>query len=76
MRLEKLGWHKKGGNYREMMQGISRRYPLSPVLGELYLKVLDDVLSQNKNCYYIHYMGDILIMAKKGEMVGKKPSSR
>lgn len=53
-----------GGNYREITQGISRGSPLSPILGGLYLKVLDDALGQNKHCFYIRYMDDILIMTK------------
>ena len=53
-----------GGNYREITRGISRGCPLSPILGGLYLNVLDDLFSQKKNCYTTRYMDDILIMTK------------
>jgi len=53
-----------GGNYQEIRRGISRGCPLSPILGALYLKVLDDSFSQQSNVYYVRYMDDILIMTK------------
>lgn len=31
-----------GGNYQDLTQGISRGCPISPILGALYLKELDD----------------------------------
>jgi hypothetical protein len=36
---------------------------MSPILGALYLKVLDDHFT-NKNLYYVRYMDDILILTK------------
>jgi RNA-directed DNA polymerase len=52
-----------GGNYRDIDQGISRGCPLSPVLGALYLKALDDHFA-DKNLYYVRYMDDILILTE------------
>ncbi len=52
-----------GGEFREIDSGISRGCPISPLLGALYLKTLDDHFSGN-NLYYIRYMDDILILTK------------
>lgn len=53
-----------GGNYREIRKGISRGCPLSPLLGALYLKALDDSFKDKEGVYYVRYMDDILIMTK------------
>ncbi len=52
-----------GGMYRDIDQGISRGCPLSPILGALYLKALDDHFT-DKNVYYVRYMDDILILTR------------
>jgi RNA-directed DNA polymerase len=52
-----------GGNYRDINQGISRGCPLSPILGALYLKALDEYFA-DKNLSYVRYMDDILILTK------------
>jgi hypothetical protein len=52
-----------GGEFRDIDQGISRGCPLSPILGALYLKALDDHFA-DKNLYYVRYMDDILILTK------------
>jgi len=53
-----------GGNYQDINKGISRGCPLSPILGALYLKQLDELFSQQSHVYYVRYMDDILIMTK------------
>ncbi len=51
------------GQFKDIGKGISRGCPMSPILGALYLKVLDDHFT-NKNLYYVRYMDDILILTK------------
>jgi RNA-directed DNA polymerase len=53
----------RGGLYWDIRTGISRGCPLSPVLGALYLKVLDERLSGTEP-YYARYMDDILVLTK------------
>ena len=52
----------RGGLYRDITLGISRGCPLSPIIGALYLKQLDDKLSQSE-LHYVRYMDDVLIMS-------------
>ena len=52
-----------GGDFRDMDQGISRGCSLSPILGALYLKALDDQFA-SRDVYYIRYMDDILILSR------------
>jgi len=52
-----------GGTYRDMRKGIGRGCPISPLLGALYLKQLDDAFNQ-PNLYYRRYMDDIVILTK------------
>jgi RNA-directed DNA polymerase len=52
-----------GCNYRDINQGISRGCPLSPILGAIYLKALDNHF-EDKQLYYVRYMEDILILNK------------
>jgi RNA-directed DNA polymerase len=49
--------------YRDINQGISRGCPLSPILGAIYLKALDDHFEDKQLCY-VRYMEDILILTK------------
>jgi hypothetical protein len=49
--------------YWVIRTGISRGCPLSPLLGALYLKVLDQRLSCTE-AYYVRYMDDILVLTK------------
>ena len=52
-----------GGENRDIERGISRGCPLSPILGALYLKALDDQFEGN-DVFYIRYMDDILILTR------------
>jgi RNA-directed DNA polymerase len=54
---------ERGGLYWDIRTGISRGCPLSPLLGALYLKVLDERLSGTEP-YYVRYMDDILVLTK------------
>ena len=47
------------GNYRTPTQGIPMRSSLSPFLGALYLKPLDEAFSNRDNVFYVRYMDDI-----------------
>lgn len=51
-----------GGNYRDVTQGISRGCPLSPLMGALYLKPLDDAVAKTF-LLYARFMDDWLIIA-------------
>jgi len=53
----------KGGNIVARKQGISRGSALSPILGALYLKCLDDAFDK-VDIFYLRYMDDILILTK------------
>lgn len=50
-----------GGLYRDIKQGISRDCSLSPILGALYLQVLDKHFKQ-EGLFYLRYMDDIIIL--------------
>jgi hypothetical protein len=52
-----------GGWYRDIRTGISRGCPLSPLLGALYLQVLDERLGRS-GAYYVRYMDDILVLTR------------
>jgi len=54
---------ERGGLYWEIRTGISRGCPLSPLLGALYLRVLDERM-EARDLYYVRYMDDILVLAK------------
>lgn len=51
-----------GGLYRDLNQGISRGCSISPILGALYLKGLDEAMAKHRG-YYVRYMDDILILS-------------
>lgn len=53
----------KGGNILTCKHGISRGSALSPILGALYLKRLDDAFEKT-DTFYLRYMDDILILSK------------
>lgn len=54
---------ERGGLYWDIRQGISRGCPLSPLLGALYLRALDERFNR-MDVYYVRYMDDILVLAK------------
>ncbi|MEH1840423.1 MAG: reverse transcriptase/maturase family protein [Nostoc sp.] len=51
-----------GGEYTDIEQGISLGCPLSPLMGALYLKPLDDRMAE-LGCFYVRYMDDWVILA-------------
>ncbi|CAN2040681.1 RNA-directed DNA polymerase [Candidatus Magnetomoraceae bacterium gMMP-15] len=51
-----------GGLYREVKQGISLGCPLSPLMGALYLKPLDDIMA-GTDVFYARFMDDWIIIA-------------
>jgi hypothetical protein len=54
---------ERGGLWRDIRTGISRGCPLSPLLGALYLKALDNRLA-GKRLFYVRYMDDILVLTR------------
>lgn len=50
------------GEYTDIEQGISLGCPLSPLMGALYLKPLDDRMAE-MGCFYVRYMDDWVILA-------------
>lgn len=54
---------ERGGLWRDIRTGISRGCPLSPLLGALYLKALDDRLG-NRQVFCVRYMDDILVLTR------------
>ena len=51
-----------GGEYIDITQGISLGCPLSPLMGALFLKHLDDRIAA-LGCFYVRYMDDWVILA-------------
>ena len=51
-----------GGEFIDITQGISLGCPLSPLMGALYLKPLDDRMAE-LGCFYVRYMDDWAILA-------------
>jgi hypothetical protein len=51
-----------GGNYYEHDKGISLGCPLSPLMGALFLKLLDERM-EGLGVFYVRYMDDILVLA-------------
>ena len=50
-----------GEKYIDITQGISLGCPLSPLMGALYLKPLDDAMA-DLGCFYVRYMDDWVIL--------------
>ncbi len=53
----------EGGEYMSVTRGISLGCPLSPLMGALYLKPLDDLM-ERLDLPYVRYMDDWVILAK------------
>ncbi len=53
----------EGGDYVAVSRGISLGCPLSPLMGALYLKPLDDLM-ERQILPYVRYMDDWVILAK------------
>lgn len=51
-----------GGKFIDITQGISLGCPLSPLIGALFLKPLDDRMAQ-LGCFYVRYMDDWVVLA-------------
>ena len=51
-----------GGTYFDIQQGISLGCPLSPLMGALFLKPLDDRMAE-LGCFYVRFMDDWVILA-------------
>ena len=51
-----------GGEYVDVLQGISLGCPLSPLMGALYLKPLDDRMAE-LGCFYVRFMDDWVVLA-------------
>lgn len=49
-------------NYRDIKQEISRGCPLSPLMGTIYLKRLDDRMKET-GLYYARFMNDCVVIA-------------
>jgi len=50
-----------GGHYLDITQGISLGCPLSPLMGALYLKPLDDRMAE-LGCFYVRYVDDWVLL--------------
>ena len=53
-----------GGVYREVLHGLSLGCPLSPLMGALFLKPLDDAMAR-MGLPYVRFMDDWVILAPK-----------
>ncbi|WP_038019476.1 reverse transcriptase/maturase family protein [Synechococcus sp. PCC 7335] len=52
-----------GGEYVDISQGISLGCPLSPLMGALYLKPLDDAMAK-LGCFYVRFMDDWVVLSR------------
>jgi hypothetical protein len=51
-----------GGHYQDVQRGIPMGCPLSPLMGAIYLKPLDDRMAQAGACY-VRFMDDWVVLA-------------
>lgn len=52
------------GGYYTKLQGLPMGSSLSPLLGAVYLKKLDQAMDRRQNIFYRRYMDDFIIMTK------------
>ncbi|NEZ55233.1 hypothetical protein DXZ20_05985 [Leptolyngbyaceae cyanobacterium CCMR0081] len=52
-----------GNEYVDIVRGISLGCPLSPLMGALYLKPLDDRMAA-LGCFYVRFMDDWVVLAE------------
>ena len=50
-----------GGLYRNIKRGISLGCPLSPLIGALYLKLMDDRMEKT-GLFYVRFMDDWIVL--------------
>ena len=55
---------ERGGNYRDIHQGIPLGASLSPLLAAVYLMPLDQAFSNNPDFFYRRYMDDWVIICR------------
>jgi Retron-type reverse transcriptase len=64
----RLLWHymrrcaERGGMFYDIQCGISLGSPLSPLMGALFLQLLDERMEQ-LGLFYVRYMDDIIVLA-------------
>ena len=51
-----------GGLYRDIKRGISLGCPLSPLIGALYLKLMDDRMEKT-GLFYVRFMDDWIVLS-------------
>ena len=51
-----------GGDYTDIVLGIALGSPLSPLMGALFLKPLDDRMAE-LGCFYVRFMDDWVVLA-------------
>jgi len=59
-----------GGLYRDVPCGISLGCPLSPLMGALYLKPLDDAM-ESTGLFYVRFMDDWILIASTRSKIRK-----
>jgi RNA-directed DNA polymerase len=55
---------ERGGTFKSIRRGISRGFPLSPVIAAYYLKGLDEQMEGDTRYFNLRYMDDIIVLAK------------
>jgi RNA-directed DNA polymerase len=55
---------ERSGTFKSIRRGISRGFPLSPVIAAYYLKGLDEQMEGDTRYFNLRYMDDIIVLAK------------